>query len=320
MAISQKMIADALDISIITVSRALRNHPDLAVATRARVWEKARELGYRKLEVTQRVATKRVGILIYEPGSAADSPLESGVGRSIFLALQRECQRNQVETVIETPEIDSMPLVVRNGTVHAAFIFGRYTSESVSYLRNIPVLAVSSFIKCEGVPRIVADNFRGMHEATEHLIGLGHRRILFVGLHDPHSQLFTERSEGYLVAMHRHGLTAESIFCELQNPPIERIKGYGAVVCSNDALAFAIQERLKAEGVRVPEDCSIVAFDDLAQERKLTTYAPDWLLMGRLAANLLISEPEVIRGRNVVVTVPGRLMLRNSTLPVSNIP
>lgn len=314
MSVSQKNIAEALDLSIITVSRALRNHPDMAETTRQRVWQKARELGYRKLEESPETVTKRVGVLLYEgEGPRKEVPLDSGIKRHIFLELQRECQRNQVETMIETPTLDRMPLVVRNGTVQAAFLFGRYTEESISFLQDIPILAVSSFIACEGVPRIVADNLQGMREATEHLITLGHRRILFLEQIDPHTCLNTERSHGYMIAMLTHGLSPKIVTCMGGSITPALIDDYQAVVCSNDSIGLELMEKLEAAGRHVPEDCSIVAFDNLAPDRKLTTYAPDWALMGRLAANLLISQPEAIRGRNIITTVPGKLILRNST-------
>jgi DNA-binding LacI/PurR family transcriptional regulator len=316
MSVSQKHIAEALDVSIITVSRALRNHPDMAETTRQRVWQKARELGYRKLEEPVEVATKRVGVLLYEgEGPRKEVPLDSGIKRHIFLELQRECQRNQVETMIETPTLDQPPLVVRNGTVQAAFLFGRYTEESVAFLRDIPVLAVSSFIECEGVPRIVAHNLQGMREATEHLIGLGHRRILFIEQTDPHTCLHSERSHGYMVAMYSHGLKPEIVGVDIGGITLDLIQGYRAVVCSSDTLGLELKEKIEAQGGRVPDDCSIVAFDNLAPDRALTTYAPDWALMGRLAASLLIAQPEAIRGRNIITTVPGKLLLRNSARP-----
>lgn len=321
MQINQKKIADALGVSVITVSRALRDHPDMAAATKARVLQKAHELGYTKFKkrlAANQPAPRRAGILLYEnPHGAPQDPLASGVKRAIFLALQKECQRLEVETMIETPSADEVPLLVKNGTVNAAFIFGRYSADTIAHLRNIPSIAVSSFIDYPGLPRIVADNFNGMRLATEHLIELGHRKILFVGLVDTYTRLFEERADGYVAAMHRNNLTPSVRFCEALDtlPSLEEIRRHTAVVCASDGLAYSLHAKLTAAGMQLPEECSLVGFDNLPSDypHPITTYTPDWEMMGRMAADLLLSHPLDIRGQSLVVTVPGRLLTRGST-------
>jgi len=323
MSVSQQKIADALNLSIITVSRALRDHPDLAEATKTRVLQKARELGYTKFKkrlAANQPTPRRAGILLYEnPHGERQDPLASGVKRAIFLALQKECQRLQVETMIETPSANEIPLLVKNGTVDAAFIFGRYTTETVAHLRNIPSIAVSSFIDYPGLPRIVADNFNGMRLATEHLIQLGHRDILFVGLVDTYTRVFEERADGYVTAMHRHGLSPSVRFCESLDtlPSALEVPAYTAVVCASDGLAYTLHTKLTAAGMKLPGDCSLVGFDNLPTDNPypLTTYAPNWELMGRMAADLLLSEPLDIRNQDLVITVAGKLIVRESTTP-----
>lgn len=327
MAVNQQQIADALNISVITVSRALRNHPDMADATKARVLQKARELGYAKLKKQEShiaPAPRRAGILLYEsPHGDRQDPLASGVKRAIFLALQRECQRLQVETLIETPSADEIPLLVKNNTVNAVFIFGRYTPETISHLQQLPAIAISSFIDHPALPRIVADNFNGMRLATEHLIRLGHRDILFVGQADPYTRMFEERADGYVSAMHRHGLAPLVHMRESADalPGTETVRRHTAVVCASDGVAYALHAKLAAAGMKLPEECSLVGFDNLPTDNPypLTTYAPDWELMGRMAADLLLSRPLDIRGQSIVVTVGGKLLARESTAALSRV-
>mgnify|MGYP001438200286 CR=1 FL=1 len=328
MAVNQRQIAEALNLSIITVSRALRGHPDLAESTKARVLQKAHELGYRKFATRPDwvggnggAATRRIGIIIYEDQSMPHvDVLKSEVLRRIFLSLQKECQRLNVETLIETPPPGSLaaPLIVKNRTVQGVFLLGRYSPQTVEMLGDTPALAVSSYIKCPGLPRIVADNFHGMREATEHLLGLGHRQILFLGDIQPHTEIFRERSYGYMAAMHSRGLVPSVVFFDgrKQPVPIEEISRHTAVVCSNDTLAYRVQGALMAAGWKLPEACSIVSFDnltDMEREQPITSYAPNWELMGRVAADLLLSQPLDIRGQDIVITVAGQLLLRDST-------
>lgn len=329
MSVNQKQIAEALNLSIITVSRALRDHPDLAQKTKERVLEKAAELGYNKkrrsrpmpLRPAQSVTgQRRAGIIIY---SDEESPevdlLKSTILRRIFLSLQKECQRLGIETLIETSyNQPAKPLLVRNGIVDSVFLLGRYTAKSVEQLGDIPALAVSSFIECPGLPRVVADNFHGMRMATEHLIELGHRKILFITHQHTHTQIFRERAYGYIAAMHNHGLSPHLQNLPLQDVPLalSDIAPYSAVVCSSDSIAYMLQNQLRSAGWKLPQQCSIVAFDNNTTHpgiyKPVTSYAPDWDLMGKTAADLLFSQPISVQGSEIVVTIPGKLAVNDS--------
>ncbi len=332
MGINQQQIAEALNLSVMTVSRALRHHPDLAENTRELVMKKAEELGYRK-HLKKREANaerkapetlRRMGIILFEDEAMGHFNLfKSGVIRRIFLSLQKGCQELGFETVLETPSADKpgdVPLLVKNRSVDGIFLLGRYSSNIVERLEGIPALAVSNFLECAGLPRVVADNFHGMREATEHLIGLGHRRILFLGDNQAHTQIFQERSFGYLAAMQTNGYkpTLEFMGSRREEVPVQKILKHTAVVCSNDNLGYIVKARLRAEGLKLPEDCSLVAFDNISalhESDPITSYEPDWEMMGQIAADLLVSSPQAIINRNVAVTVPGKMVMLDSTCP-----
>lgn len=322
MAPKQKQIAEALGVSVITVSRALRDHPDMADATRQRVLKKAAELGYKPPGPRngRSTATERIGLLCFEElsqNSFARTPFDSGIRHQIFLGLQRECRQRQVETVIELASETEIPLAIRNRTVRSVCVFGRYSPEAAGWLRKLPALAVSSYAEDVGLSRVVADNFGGMRQVTEHLIAQGHHNILFLGRADQQTSLHQERSEGYLCAMHRAGLRPEIEFTGIEPRKhlrgiLQKLKSFTAAVCSNDTMANVLAD---TNGGRFPRGCAIAGFDNsqAAQERGLTSYAPDWELMGEMTANLLISSAEKLVAREIVVTVPGRLMIRDST-------
>jgi len=334
MAISQKHIADALNLSVITVSRALRNYPHLAPETRARVLQKASELGYHKMSAVQPAQStssrpKRAGILFYEAPGQPQRPLGSRVREMIFYALQREARRLHVEVLVETVVADETPMLVRNRSIDVAFLFGRYTSESVKLLGGLPSLAVSSFVPCPGLPRVVADNVGGMRCSTEHLIELGHRRILFLGLEASHTDIFRERKHGYLIAMHERGLEPMlRTYSGWPGPsfaiPTEDLRGCTGIVCASDALAYYVLGCLGKMKLRVPEDRALVAFDHLQDDYphspcKITSYGPDWDVMGRVAADLMFAQPSEIARGDIVVTVPGALHVHGSSVPTADV-
>lgn len=311
--VRQSQIAEALGVSIMTVSRALKDHPDLAETTKARVVRKAVELGYAKIPALQhKAAPRRVAVLCYS------GLFESEVTRAIFDALQQQCRSYRIETTVEILKGDEVPLSVQNRTVGGAFLFGRYTPEVAAHFRGIPTLAVSSFIRGVDLPGIVADNAGGMAEATEHLIAQGHRRILFLGDSEPGTFLHRERAAGYVAAMDRHDLPTATRFCPRLPADLDAVAGdlggATAVVCSCDGVAYDFWAALDRRGVSVPDDCSLVGFDCLLTygNGRLTTYAPDWGMLGRLAADLLLFRPQDLQGKSLKVTVPGRLIPKAS--------
>ena len=123
--------------------------------------------------------------------------------------------------------------------------------------------------------------------------------------------------------MHRLGLTPVVRFCEsLESlPAVEDLLNHTAIVCVSDGLAYTLHAKLTAAGVQLPEECSLVGFDNLPTDNPypLTTYAPNWELMGRMAANLLLSQPLNIHGQDLVITVAGQLIVRKSSAPRSGI-
>lgn len=319
MRINQAKIAGELGLSVITVSRALRNHPDLAEATKERILDKARELGYTRLRTARaNDVLRRVGVLFYGDPDQPD-PLASGVKRQIFFGLHQQCKKLNAETIVEMSSPSETPLVVRNHTVEAVFLFGRYTMASVSMLGDIPALAISSYTQDLTLPRITADNFNGMREATEHLVRLGHRRIVFLSESDPRTQIFADRARGYEWVMWQNGLEPRVIPWSRESeisPPLKDIQKGTALACASDDIACTASDYLESCGWKLPEDCSVVAFDDMtASSRRLTTYAPDWALMGKLAADLLLAWPGLPRRTCVAVIVPGKLVIRDSAIP-----
>ena len=317
MRINQAKIAEELGLSVITVSRALRNHPDLAEATKERILQKARELGYTRLRAAKpQDVPHRVGVLFY--GDNQSDPMASGVKRQIFFGLHHQCKKLNAETIVEMPSPSETPTVVKNRTIQAVFLFGRYTMKSASLLGDIPALAISSFSADLTLPRITADNFNGMREATEHLIELGHRKIAFLSENDPRTQIFVERTRGYECAMRQHGLVPAVILWDRDTAPsvlLERLQKETALACASDDLACTAMDFLEGHGWKLPIDCSVVGFDDMTTlSRQLTTYAPDWALMGKLAADLLLSCPGLPHRRCVAVVVPGKLVIRNSAI------
>ncbi len=160
-----------------------------------------------------------------------------------------------------------------------------------------------------------------MSQAVSHLVENGHRRVLFVREEDPLTQIFLERERGYEWVMRKNGLPVEVAIWNLESDPrpafLDDLPKGTAIAFSSDSLAGAAMDLLESKGWELPRDCSMVSFDDTAApSRKLTSYSPDWTLMGKMAADLLLAWPGLPRRTPVEIRVPGRLSVKRSVMPV----
>lgn len=209
----------------------------------------------------------------------------------------------------------------------------------------IPLVLVDRTFNGLACDYVTSDNYAGAYVAVQHLVGLGHRRIAF--LSRPILQLSTvaERLRGYQAALQDAGLTPlkpwlvgaanqeMEIICALHNysnavnPEIEQIARYlqdpqrsTAVFAMNDMMAMQAMKAAKLMGLRVPEDLSLVGFDDegivnTLLDVPLTTVAQDAVALGKRAAELLIERIEGYDGPPRGEVVPTQLRVRASTAP-----
>jgi LacI family transcriptional regulator len=181
------------------------------------------------------------------------------------------------------------------------------------------------------VPTIGATNWAGGRAATEHLTSLGHRRIGFVA--GPASLLCSRaRLDGYRAALdaaglplddqliqpgdfyHESGFRGATALMALADPPT-------AIFASSDQMAFGVYEGLRQRGFRVPDDVSVVGFDDLPEARwaspPLTTVRQPLAEMGTLAARMLLRLSRGEETESPRVELATDLIVRNSTAPLT---
>jgi LacI family transcriptional regulator len=172
-----------------------------------------------------------------------------------------------------------------------------------------------------------ATNYRGGYDATKYLLELGHRRIGFItGTLDLGCS--RERQSGYEVALYEYGLDIDPQL--VQEGDFSQPTGFAAaqallglpeqptaIFASNDVMAFGVMEAVRDRGLRIPEDISIIGFDNIPQavqvSPQLTTVQQPLAEMGREAARQLlelIQEPDRPYAH---VELPTQLMVRAST-------
>jgi GntR family transcriptional regulator, arabinose operon transcriptional repressor len=198
---------------------------------------------------------------------------------------------------------------------------------------NIPYLMINQFYPQLAPPHIVVNDEHGGYIATEHLIKLGHRKI--IGLFKTDDLQGVNRMQGFIRAFREHGITffpdmVISYSTEDMNEKVndQLNKFYSsddrptAIVCYNDQLALMVLDVLRNHQISVPEDVSVVGYDDsfLAEtfEVKLTSVAHPKMEMGIEAAKRIVSAVEGKDNNPQSIIYEPELVVRNSTAPIKS--
>jgi LacI family transcriptional regulator len=203
----------------------------------------------------------------------------------------------------------------------------------IGYSRHAPLLVLGRSVQSSAVlASLPIDNLQGARDATRHLIEQGHRRIAFIA-GPPNHEDAIERLDGYRSALEEAGIAFDPELVEqgdyLETGGVaamerlcERGPSFSAVFCANDQTAYGARLTLFRRGVRVPEDVSLVGFDDLPTSSymtpPLTTVRQPTYEIGRLAAEAMV---RMIRKQPVSLQpIPLALVTRETTQRVGPAP
>ena len=208
----------------------------------------------------------------------------------------------------------------------------------------IPIIFIDRLIAGITADYVASDNFGGAYELTSHLVGLGHEHIVQLMPNIGGLRPIEERHRGYVAATSEHGLRAYapwkiapperpefhetdiySLVGENSQQIIDQVVQLmnsaehkpSAIACANDILAIITISALQEIGISVPDDVSVVGFDDISMASHigvpLTTASQDAYEMGKLAAKILLERLQGDQSPARCYTVPTRLRIRAST-------
>jgi len=323
--VSLKRIAELAGVSVGTVSMALRDHPRVAAATRQRVQEIARELGYEAGGVGRALATGRTQLV----GFVSEGfPAEHGWHALILGGLMEFLARRE-HGVVCFPE--AFPELLRQEALQRRMVDGVvfsciWRSEALAKLTDhaVPIVVADPLgeVACDAV---APNNRDGARQATRHLLELGHRRIAYIGVEYDWVQLISRRRwDGFVEEMSAAGLAP--------NPGGDRIGSAAeqvaralddhkatALVCFSDDRAVEVLRELRARGLKVPRDVSVVGFDDMNYAPlltpPLTTVRLPWRDIGRTAGRMLLERIETLDAGPRREVLGEELIVRGSTAP-----
>ncbi|GAA4703888.1 LacI family DNA-binding transcriptional regulator [Nocardioides conyzicola] len=330
--VTLQSIADRVGVSRMTVSNAFSRPDQLSADLRARILTAADELGYVGPDPAARALargrTGSVGLLIN--GSLSEA-FEDAVSAE-FLASVADALAGQGMALTLLPSsTDESFVPARDVAVDGALVYiCDPTSSDIGWLdrRNIPVVVVDHNVR-DGVASVNVDDRGGARLAAQHLVDLGHRRIGIVTLDvaaDEPNYPARERMLGWRDALDPAGIEPAVVATpysprdaayDVARTLLDRPDRPTGVVCFSDAFAIATVRAAESLGLRVPDDVSIVGFDDsvvaAASRPPLTTVRQEVGAKGRAAVAAIA---DVMGGRSpAAVVLPTTLVVRDSTAP-----
>ena len=309
--ITMKDIARAFNVSVATVSRALKGNPRISEETRNKITSYAREHNFSPNLMAESLRSNKtmkiIGVIIPQFTHFYFSSVLSGIedealkhGYRLLVAQSDEDYRREVDTCRSFYENKVCGIIVSQAK-------GTYKYDHFQNLIDMGVPLVFFDRICTGInsSRVTVDDYMGAFSAVEHMINTGCRNIAFYGS-SMKLEISKNRYNGWHDALRKHGLNPDGcIKMECDNrPDAERLtpdvlsmeNRPDAFFAINDDTAIGIMYTAKRMGLRVPEDISVCGFTNgqraVACDPMLTTVEQNGYKVGQQAADILISKVE----------------------------
>jgi LacI family transcriptional regulator len=333
--VTMEDIARRTGVSLATVSLVLRDKPGINDETRRRVLGAARELGYRRRPALGPATGPGVGqIGVIMKARAGDLPQANPFYGPILASIEAACRKSRVNLLVATVPVDvdnhpeALPRMLLEDQLDGIILVGAFVDRTIDQLlrrRGVAAVLADAYATGQSYDAVVSDNFRGAYEAVAHLIARGHRHIALVGTLPDAYPSVAERRRGYEQCLTDHGIAARYygdshlVTAEAEAATEQLLRRHPevtALFCANDNLAIAALPIARSLGRRLPEELSVIGFDDIDMAAyvtpALTTMRVDKLGLGRLAVQLLVNRIEAPDAGPVTAVLRPTLVERGS--------
>ena len=303
-------VAKTAGVSVSTVSRVLNSKGDVASETQDRIRSVIDDLGYTRNLAARSMRSFRknlVGLLMPDIAYPFAIEVMKGVNRAIaesefdLLVYTTGDVRKSGSAWREQRYVSLLTNSITDGVVIVAPVTDQFVTDA-------PIVSVDPLMSRPNYPAVHATNYEGAKDAMEYLLGLGHRRIGFISGR-PELESSNRRLQGYRDALEAAGVSPDEELIasgdyttetgaecarhllSLKNPPT-------AIFASNDQAAMGVFQAAQEMGTRIPDDLSVVGFDNIMESRYMGLTTVDQFIseMGTVATKMLI---RLIRGESL---------------------
>lgn len=327
-------IAKVIGISVSTVSRALKDHPDISAKTKAAVKQIANELNYQPNTLAQSLSkreSRTIGVIIPDIETYFFSSILTGIqsvassaGYKVMISQSKESHKTEVANThaFMTNWVDGLMICHSKETKSFEHI--------KIYLKSgIPIVHFDRVCEDLETSKVLLDDINGGFMVTDHLLSQGCKRIVLISGPE-HLFVCKKRLEGYVKALKKHNiefdpalicntdLTIKSIL-EAVDTVLEKDPTVDAIFSISDIGAIRIIVHLKARGIKIPEQVAVAGFGNEPMgeiiEPALTSFNPQTYKIGETVSQLFFDQ--IIEGEDYIPKtkiVKGNLIIRNSTV------
>ena len=329
-------IAKKTGYSVSTVSKVLNNYSDVGEKAKKIVNEAVEELGYYPSSSARTLSTKRswtIGVVFVE---------DSGIGmehpffNAVIESFKKNAEREGYDLLFASSKIGKeersyLDHFLYRGVDGVVVVCSTMNTPDVDKLIESDIPSVVIDLDTRGVSAVYSDNLHGSELAVDYLHELGHTKIAHIAGNE---QLYVgvQRLKGFVHTMKKHNLSipdeyiidggffsfedgkkAMEQLLKLEDRPT-------AVFVAGDMMAIGAMAAVKEHGLQVPEDVSIVGFDDIQISQfitpALTTIRQDTFLIGKTATSMLIEQINLKKKQYMSVKIPVSLVKRDSCRPI----
>ena len=332
-------IASALNISVATVSRALKNDPVVNKKTNKKIHDLALKLGYRTNHFARNLrnqSTNTIGVILHELNSNFITSVLAGIekvtfeaGYDLIIAHSSESFEKEVANAKNLFEkrVDGLIASLSFDTIN----LDHY---KVFKDKNVPVIFFDRVEQNGDNTVVIIDNRKCGFQATQHLIQQGCKRIVHI-TSSLERNVYSERFKGYKDALQEAGIPydenlliindlSEKAGIEAAQQVLKMKPMPDGAFITNDFVAAVFMRKVKEKGLNIPEDLAVVGFNNDAIgkliEPALTTINYPGMEMGEIAAHNLINDLKgTVKSENTrTIIITSNLIIRNSSLKKGN--
>ena len=322
-------IAARVGVSNVAVSKALSGKPGVSEELRERIKEVAARMGYVSSTSTKSSAneTGNIGVIIPESTYGDAVTFYGRLYEKVVRALYENNYYGILELLTkENEEAANLPKVMLDGKVDGLIFVGQLAENYIKRMvqqTELPVFFLDTYMPFVELDTVISDGYYGTYQLTNYLLEQGHRNIAFVGNVDATSSI-ADRYWGYRRSLRENQIEFKAEWeisdRDENGKSFDKVlfdpKGIEAYVCNNDYAAHILIRNLEETGYRVPEDVSVVGFDNFLptgmDEHRITTYEVDMERMAGVCVKSLIKKIKHKKYGGGIQIVTGKLIKKQT--------